>query len=138
MTGAATPSHREARRWVEAYCRDRPELSICSCKVLEVKVIERDAWVFLDSPDKRCPELFLIREVRNESGGEIIPYFAIRERPSRQIVSYSLGKGLCNLAEVKELFGAPVFPLLRELQSRGIASRGGEACPESPSGFMTV
>ena len=105
MTGAATPSHREARRWVEAYCTNRPELSICSYKVLEVKVIERDAWVFLDSPDKRCPELFLIREVRNESGGEIIPYFAIRERPGRQIVSYSLGKGLCNLAEVKELFG---------------------------------
>ena len=105
MTGAATPSHKDARRWVEAYCRDRPELSICSFKIMEVKVIERDAWVFLHSQDKRCPELFLIREVGNESGKEIIPYFAIQERPDRQIVSYSLGKGLCNLAEVKELFG---------------------------------
>lgn len=105
MTGAGTPSHSQARRWVEAYCRDRPELSICPCEVLEVKVIERDAWVFLGSPDKRCPELFLIRDVQNESGGEIIPYFSLQERPGRQIVSYSLGKGLCNLAEVKELFG---------------------------------
>lgn len=105
MTGAATPSHTEARRWAEAYCRDRPELSICSYKVLEVKVIERDAWVCLDSPDKRCPELFLFREVGIQPGGEITPFFAIKERPSRQIVSYSLGKGLCNLAEVKELFG---------------------------------
>jgi hypothetical protein len=105
MKGASTPTHREARRRVEAYCRDRPELSMCSCEVREVRVIERDVWVFLDSPDRRCPELFLIRGSSKESAAEIIPYFAIQERPGRQIVSYSLGKGLCNLAEVKELFG---------------------------------
>ncbi len=105
MTSAVAPSDREAHRLVEAYCRERPEFSICSFEVLAVKVIERDTWVFLDSLDKRCPELFLIGAVRNESATAIIPYFRIQERPDRQIVSYSLGKGLCNLAEVKELFG---------------------------------
>lgn len=99
------PSHREARRWVEAYCGERPELSICTCEVREVRRRGRDIWVFLNFLDKRCPELFLIREAGRESAAEIIPYFSIRERPDRQIVSYSLGKDLCNLAEVRELFG---------------------------------
>lgn len=98
-------SHREARRWVESYCKERPGLSFCSCEVREVKRRDRDTWVFLDFLDKRCPELFLIREPVAESSAEIIPYFPIRERPDRQIASYSLGKGLCNLAEVSELFG---------------------------------
>jgi hypothetical protein len=98
------PSDREARRWVESYCRERPGLSFCSCEVREVKRRERDTWVFLDFLDKRCPELFLIREPGGESPAETIPYFPIRERPDRQIVSYSLGKGLCNLAEVSEFF----------------------------------
>jgi len=70
-----------------------------------VKKRERDTWVFLDFLDKRCPELFLIREPGGEPSAEIIPYFPIRERPDRQIVSYVLGKGLSNLAEVRELFG---------------------------------
>jgi hypothetical protein len=110
---------------VEAYCRDRPELSICYYRILEVKVIERDAWVFLDSPDKRCPELFLIREVHTESGGEITPFFSIREHPVRQIVSYSLGKGLCNLAEVKELFGRLYSRSCGSYQVKELNQKGG-------------
>jgi hypothetical protein len=99
------PSHRELRQWVEAYCRERPDLSLCSCGVREVKARERETWVFLDFLDKRCPELFLIREAGRDSSAEIIPYFSIREGPDRQIVSYALGKDLCNLAEVRELSG---------------------------------
>jgi len=99
------PSHRELRQRVEAYCRERPDLSLCSCEIREVKRRERDTWVFLDFLDKRCPELFVIRESGRESSAEIIPYFSIQEGPGRQIVSYGLGKGLCNLAEVRELSG---------------------------------
>jgi hypothetical protein len=33
----------------------------------------------------------------------IRPYYRIRERPDRQIVSYLLGQGRCNLAEVREI-----------------------------------
>lgn len=99
------PSNTEASQWVETYCRERPELSLCFCEVREVKRSNRDTWVFLNLLDKRCPELFLICEPRGKSTPRIVPYFSIRERPDRQIVSYSLGKGLCNLAEVRELFG---------------------------------
>lgn len=105
MTEAA-PRDTEIRRRVEGYCRERPGLSFCSVEIREVRVIGTDTWVFPEPRDKRCPQLFLIR--RDGDGGSgpgIIPYFPIRERPNRQIVSYTLGAGLCNLAEVKELFG---------------------------------
>ncbi len=66
---------------------------------------DRESWVFLDPRDKRCPRLFRIRGEEDGSRRTIIPYFLIRERPCRQLVSYFLGRELCNLAEVKELFG---------------------------------
>jgi hypothetical protein len=99
------PSRGKISRWVEAYYRGSPELSLCSCEIREVKARAPDLWVFLDSLDKRCPELFRIREGVGGSTAELIPFFSIRERPVRQIVSYWLGKDLCNLAEVRELFG---------------------------------
>ena len=89
----------------ETYCRERQELSFCSCEIHAINTIGRDTWVFLERHDKRCPELFLIRRGEDESTNAIIPYFLIQERPCRQLVSYFLGRGLCNLAEIKELFG---------------------------------
>lgn len=99
------PSYAEFHQRVKAYCEERPDLTFCSCDVRGVKTSERDTWVYVDSPDKRCPELFWMREISSPPGIEVIPYFGIREGPDRQIVSYSLGTGLCNLAEVKEVFG---------------------------------
>jgi len=90
----------------EAYCTARPDLAFCACDVREMKVIDGVCWSFLDCMDKRCPQLLRIRVKGRESGREIIPYFLIREGPDRQIMSYFLGKGLCNLAEVKEFFGS--------------------------------
>lgn len=124
------PSHRELRQWVRAYCRQRPDLSLCSCDVREVKKKGRDIWVFLDFLDKRCPELFLLREAGRESSAEIIPYFSIQERPDRQIVSYSLGNGLCNLAEVREGFGG--------LYSRYCGSYAPEELPQQDGNLSRI
>ncbi len=105
VNGPLTPD-RHVRRRVQAYCRCRPDLPLHSEEIRDVKRVDGEIWVFTDSLDHRCPQLFLLRRQGTGSGRDVVPYFAVRERPDRQIVSYSLGKGLCNLAEVKELFGS--------------------------------
>lgn len=104
MKGSA-PTDREIRQRVEAYCRERPDLRTCSIEVRETRRIDRDIWAFLSAADKRCPRLFLLRRGEDGFPGEVVPHFSVEERPCRQIVSYWLGRGLCNLAEVRELFG---------------------------------
>ncbi len=98
-------SEGDLRSCVHAYCRERPELPLRSEEIREVRRVDGETWVFSDSQDKRCPQLFLVHRSESESDAQITPYFALQEHPERQIVSYALGKGLCNLAEVRELFG---------------------------------
>jgi hypothetical protein len=92
--------------WVEAYFRERPDLSHCSFEIRSTENFDEAAWVFLDSLDERCPQLVVFHNgLGCGSPQKVVPYFCIEERPNRQIVSYFLGRELCNLAEVREHSG---------------------------------
>ncbi len=103
----STPTDARLLGRIEAYCSKRPELSAFPLEIRETRALDQDIWVFVSRPDKRCPELFQVRgsAPARPPEAQIVPYFPVRERPSRQIVSYTLGKELCNLAEVREVFG---------------------------------
>jgi len=99
-------SSEELLRLAEDYGREEPGLFLCSCEIREVRSVDDDYYLFLRSPEKRCPRILLIRGLRDGRHREVLPYFPIREGPDRQTASYLIGRGLCNLAEVKELFGS--------------------------------
>jgi Pentapeptide repeats (8 copies) len=103
--GCGCPN-KELLRLAEAFYRETPAFSRCSCEVRGVRPLDGDHCVFVHAPDKRCPQVLLIPGNKRAEAREIIPYFPVRERPNRQIVSYVLGKDLCNLAEVREMFGS--------------------------------
>jgi len=102
----AADSSEELLRVAEDYGRERPGLFLCSCEIREVRSIGDDHYIFLASPEKRCPRILLVRALRDGRHRDVLPYFPVREGPDRQTVSYLIGRGLCNLAEVKELFGS--------------------------------
>lgn len=101
----SAPAGADLRERLEAYCSKRPDLSAFPLEIRETRPLDQDTWVFVSAPEKRCPELFRVRGSECLPEAQIVPYFRVRERPSRQIVSYTLGKGICNLAEVREVFG---------------------------------
>ena len=101
----AADSSEELLRVAEDYGRERPGLFLCSCEIREVRSIGDDHYIFLASPEKRCPRILLVRALRDGRHRDVLPYFPVREGPDRQTVSYLIGRDLCNLAEVKELFG---------------------------------
>lgn len=51
------------------------------------------------------PRLILVTAGQCSDAKQFIPYHRIHERPDRQIMSYTIGKNLSNLAEVNEIKG---------------------------------
>lgn len=62
-------------------------------------------WVYLEAADRRSPSLLQIKHGHATDSIGIIPFYLIKSRPDRQIVSFMLGRGLCNLAEIREIDG---------------------------------
>lgn len=112
---------REVLRIVEDYLCDRPEFFLTSLNVKEMGESCGERYVRVNTVDKRSPELFMVCDVKGNPGKRVVPYFLIRERPNRQIISYFLGKNICNLSEVREIEG--------KLYSRHADSHGPDELP---------
>jgi hypothetical protein len=95
----------QVRTCVQDYCGDRPELILGSFTIAEVKKSRDGYCVFIETHDKRNPRLFILDNFSNGVPGQITPFFLIRQHENRQVVSYRLGHNLCNLAEVREIYG---------------------------------
>ncbi|GEM_PF-1198538 len=96
---------RDILRTVEDYLSDRPEFFLTSLDVKEMGELCGECYVKVNTVDKRTPELFMMCDVRGNSKKRVVPYFLVRERPDRQIISYFLGRDICNLSEVREIDG---------------------------------
>ena len=90
---------------VEDYCIVRPEFFLDSIKVENTLKLDGQNYLMIETIDKRTPKLFFVDTSANGIPKRVIPYFLIHERPDRQILSYFLGKGLCNLSEIREIAG---------------------------------
>lgn len=103
--GEANFSDKRLLSVVYDYCIKRPEFFLDSIEVKEIWKIDGRNYLLIETIDKRTPELFIVDASKNSIPKRVIPYFLIHERPDRQIMSYFLGKGLCNLSEVREIAG---------------------------------
>jgi Pentapeptide repeats (8 copies) len=103
--GNANSSDKKLLSIVEYYCIARPEFFLDSIKAEKTLKLDGRNYLFIETIDKRTPKLFLVDTSVNGIPKRVIPYFLINERPDRQILSYSLGKNLCNLSEIKEIAG---------------------------------
>lgn len=88
----------------ESYCKDKKEFFPHSWKINSITTDKDACHILLDTIDKRSPQLFIIKKCGN-SPTTVIPFFEITNHRDRQIMSYVLGEGLCNLAEIKEING---------------------------------
>jgi hypothetical protein len=61
--------------------------------------------VFVGSGETDSPELFVVNGLGFSGDWSIIPYYPVRDDRSRNIISYSIGRGICNLSEVREILG---------------------------------
>ena len=90
---------------IESFCQDRPDLFLSSLQVEGYQSAGNDGFFFVQTDDKRSPRMILARNIDNGNAPAIVPYYLIHERPEAQAVSFLLGRGLCNLAEVREVSG---------------------------------
>jgi hypothetical protein len=90
---------------IQEFCDSEPDLFFDPLRIEEVRWDRHDCYLFIETTDKRSPGLLLVAGAGNGAPGRIIPYFLVREREDRQIVSYLLGRELCNVAEVREISG---------------------------------
>ncbi len=74
-------------------------------EVSRVEAVGTDTLIFLKPHHQRVPSLVVVS--RNEPGRctRFTPYHEVKERPNRQITSYTLGHGLSNLADLREIGG---------------------------------
>ncbi|MFH1135642.1 MAG: metallophosphoesterase family protein [Pseudomonadota bacterium] len=77
--------------------------------------------IFLDAAHPKAPSLLIVRTDHRPGLDKIVPYHEIREHPVRQAVSFFCGRGLSNLAEIKEVGG--------RLYSRSCISYNSEELP---------
>lgn len=99
---------------VEEYCKTRPEYCLDEIDVVDILDNGDEKNVFVKTEGNRCPPLFVVIGIDGFDGLDdiigsnkikVIPYFVIKNHHNRHIVSYSIGKKLCNLSEVREVSG---------------------------------
>jgi hypothetical protein len=100
-----TLKNEDLLRIVEDYCSDRSEFYMTSLDIVDIGESCGELYLRITTIDKRTPELFMLCDVRGNSRKRVIPYFLVQERPDRQIISYYLGRNICNLSEVREING---------------------------------
>ncbi len=85
------------------YFQNRWGMRLSVSEIKESKTIPGCCHIFPEVSDDRLPQLVRVRYPGKSAGHVVIPYYAVFEHPDRQIVSYFLGKGRCNLAEIAEI-----------------------------------
>jgi hypothetical protein len=90
---------------IQEFCDGEPDLFLDPLRIEEVIRDGHDCYLFLKATDRRSPGLLLVTGAGNGVPERIIPFFLVREHEDRQIVSYLLGRRLCNLAPVREISG---------------------------------
>lgn len=72
-----------------------------------MKIVDthNESAVFIESIHKQYPGLIRVVPSKNGCDPKIISYHLICEKPNRQIASYWMGRGISNLAEIKEWSG---------------------------------
>lgn len=109
---------------VKECCRKRPGYCLGDIDVSDIDRLEEidgEKFLFMKHGEGGIPSLFAVRDVERSGEKKVVPYFLIQNNHNRHIVSYRIGKGLCNLSEVREVFGS--------LYSRCSASYGTEELP---------
>jgi len=90
---------------IESFCIEEPDLFLSSFEVETIETVYEDCYLLIKTDDKRSPRIIQAGGINNGGPLKLTPYYLIRERPEAQIASFQIGKGLSNLAEIKELFG---------------------------------
>jgi hypothetical protein len=85
------------------YFQSRWGMWLSVSEVKESKTSPGCCHIFPEVSDDRLPQLLSVRYSKESGSSAVIPYYAVFEHPDRQIVSYFLGKGRCNLAEIAEI-----------------------------------
>ncbi|MBN1573983.1 MAG: hypothetical protein JW984_12375 [Deltaproteobacteria bacterium] len=93
---------------INGYCVERPDyggfLNGIAVKGIRDSGCER--LVFVENRGEDSPSLFVFNGLGGGSERSIIPYYLIRDDLDRNIISYNIGRGICNLSEVREVSGA--------------------------------
>jgi len=85
------------------YFQNRWGIPLSVSVVRKSKTIQGRCYIFLVSSDEGRPQLVTVQSSSEAGNYAVIPYYAVCEHPDRQIVSYFLGQGRCNLAEIIEI-----------------------------------
>jgi len=91
---------------IEDYIASRPTFFVDSLRLTSIKQQGNEYYLNIETRDKHCPKLFRVIESSKGDMQSIQPYFSIRRREIRQIMSFIIGKKLCNLSEISEFYGA--------------------------------
>ncbi len=97
--------HSEIIGAVEEHCKTRTEYCPDGISVVDITDDGDEKNVFVKTEGNKCPALFVVIGYDESKVTRVIPYFAIKNHQNRHIVSYNIGKGLCNLSEVREVDG---------------------------------
>lgn len=89
---------------IKSLCFEKPGIFLPSFDIEAIRNVADDCFLWIKTEDKRSPRIIQAVGSNNGDSLKVIPYFLINERPEAQMTSYYLGKGLCNLAEIRELF----------------------------------
>ena len=92
---------------IRSYCIERPDYG-CYLDRIAVKGIMDSGCkrhVFVNNGGADSPVLFVVNGPGCVNERLIIPYYLIRDDLNRNIISYSIGRGICNLSEVRETSG---------------------------------
>jgi len=106
MTGKRKTDEADMERILQIaadYSQKKWGIRLPVSAVKKSKTILGRCDIFLDDSDEGRPQLISVQPSHEGSHHIIIPYYAVCEHPDRQIVSYFLGQGRCNLAEITEI-----------------------------------
>jgi len=91
---------------IKKILEDAPDIFLPFFEVEKEITAEGLFYLKMKTNDKKSPNILQVSVNDNLDIVNIVPYYLLKERPEAQITSYVLGKGLCNLAEVRELSGS--------------------------------
>lgn len=112
---------KECCRRKEGHCLG----DINSVDIHTIREIDDEKLLFVKGRDGMTPSLFSVRVDGASGEKRVVPYFTIQNNHTRHIVSYCIGKGICNLSEVRELFGSLYSRCSASYRTRELPQRNG-------------
>ncbi len=87
------------------YLTTRLNIDTSDIEVCDMKSGISQSLIHLKPFHPGMPSLIVVNHEEYFDFRRFIPYHRVNERPDRQIISYTIGKGLSNLAEINEVGG---------------------------------